>query len=454
MAGMDKFDYDLFVIGAGSGGVRVARMAAACGASVAIAEDRYLGGTCVNAGCIPKKLFFYASQFADDFEIAKGFGWDVGHPGFSWQTLIANKNDEIKRLNAVYQRILDEAGTLIIRGRASLAGAHSIVINGKTVTAERIIIATGGRPNIPDIPGREYIISSDEAFHLEALPERIILVGGGYIAVEFAGIFHGLGVETSLLYRGELFLRGFDRDLREFLAGEMRKKGIDIRFNADIGRIERGNGILIAALEDGEKMEAGQIMYATGRKPNTGDQGLEDIGVEMDAKGAVKVNQDYQTSIPSVYAIGDVTDRVNLTPVALAEGMSLAKTLFGNERNAVDYSDIPTCVFSQPNLATVGLTEEQARARYEGVDVYKSVFTPMRVSLSDSDEKAFVKLVVDRESDRVVGAHMAGPDAGEIIQGVGIAIKAGATKAVFDATIGIHPTVAEEFVSMRERYGD
>ncbi len=451
---MSKYQYDLFVIGAGSGGVRAARMSAGLGARVAIAEDRYLGGTCVNVGCVPKKLFVYASHFSEDFENAKSFGWDIGHTDFDWSTLIKNKNAEIKRLNGVYKKILDNSGAETIHGRAKIVDEHTVEINGEHITAERLLIATGGWPSVPDIPGKEHIISSNEAFFLESLPEKIIIVGGGYIAVEFAGIFHGLGVNTTLLYRGPLFLRGFDQDVREALANEMQKKGINIKFNSNISLIEKMDNELIATLEDGEQLEAGQIMYATGRKPMTENLGLETVSIELNKDNAIKVNDQYQTNIPSIYAIGDVTNRVNLTPVALAEGMVLAKRLFGNEDKDVDYSNIPTCVFSQPNIGTVGLTEAEAREQYDDIEIYKSSFKPMKLSLSDSDEKTFMKLIVDKKSDRVIGVHMLGPDAGEIIQGIGIAIKAGATKKSFDSTIGIHPTAAEEFVTMRDPVSD
>ncbi len=451
---MSKYQYDLFVIGAGSGGVRAARMSAGLGAHVAIAEDRHLGGTCVNVGCVPKKLFVYASHFTEEFENAKSFGWDIARTDFDWSTLIKNKNTEIKRLNGIYKKILDNSGAETIHGRAKIVDKHTVEINDDHITAERILIATGGWPSVPDIPGKEHIISSNEAFFLKSLPEKIVIVGGGYIAVEFAGIFHGLGVETTLLYRGPLFLRGFDQDVREALADEMQKKGINIKFDSNISEIEKSNDQFIATLEDGEQIEADQIMYATGRKPMTENLGLETVGIELDSDSAIKVNDEYQTNIHSIYAIGDVTNRVNLTPVALAEGMVLAKRFFGNEDKDVDYSNIPTCVFSQPNIGTVGLTEEQAREKYDDIDIYKSYFKPMKLSLSESNEQTFMKLIVDKKSDLVVGVHMLGPDAGEIIQGIGIAIKAGATKKVFDSTIGIHPTAAEEFVTMRDPVSD
>jgi len=451
---MAKYQYDLFVIGAGSGGVRTARMSASLDARVAIAEDRELGGTCVNVGCVPKKLFVYASHFTEDFENAKSFGWNTGPANFDWSTLIKNKNTEIKRLNGIYKKLLDNTGVETIYGRAKIIDEHTVEVKGEHFTAERILVATGGWPSVPDIAGKEHIITSNEAFFLESLPEKIIIVGGGYIAVEFAGIFHGLGVDTTLLYRGDLFLRGFDQDVRQALADEMQKKGIKIKFNTNISQIDKAGSQLIAMLEDEEQLEAGQIMYATGRKPMTNDLGLETVGIELDKNNSIKVNEQYQTNVSSIYAIGDVTNRVNLTPVALAEGMVLAKRFFGNDDKEVDYSNIPTCVFSQPNIGTVGLTEEQAREKFNNVKIYKSSFKPMKLSLSENDEKTFMKLIVDKNTDVVVGVHMLGPDAGEIIQGIGIAIKAGATKKIFDSTIGIHPTAAEEFVTMRDPASD
>ena len=447
---MDKFDYDLFVIGAGSGGVRAARMASSFGAKVAITEDRYLGGTCVNVGCVPKKLLVYASHFSEDFENAKGFGWTLGASNFNWQELIKNKNTEIARLNGVYGKILDSAGVELIEGHAALIDAHTVAVNDKHYSAERILIATGGWPSIPDIPGKEHIISSNEVFFLETLPEKIIIVGGGYIAVEFAGIFNGLGVDTTLLYRGPLFLRGFDQDVRKFLAAEMQKKGITLKFENNIDAIEKIDGQLQATLTDKSTLLADQIMYATGRKPKTEGMGIETLGITLDKNAAIVVNDQYQTNIPSIYALGDVTNRINLTPVALAEGMFLARMLYHNESSPVEYENIPTCVFSQPNIGTVGLTEEAAKEKYKQIDIYQSSFTPMKHTLSGDDEQTFMKLIVDKGSDLVVGVHMVGPDAGEIIQGIGIAMKAGAKKADFDKTIGIHPTTAEEFVTMRE----
>ena len=447
---MNKSDYDLFVIGAGSGGVRAARTASSFGAKVAITEDRYLGGTCVNVGCVPKKLLVYASHFAKDFENSKGFGWKSGLPSFNWKTLIENKNTEIARLNGVYEKLLDSAGVEQFEGHGTLVDEHTIVVNGKNYSAERILIATGSWPSIPDIPGKEHTISSNEVFFLETLPEKIVIVGGGYIAVEFAGIFNGLGVNTTLLYRGSLFLRGFDQDVRKFLAEEMRKKGIKLKFEANIDSIEKVNHQLQATLADKSSLLADQILYATGRKPRTAGMGIESLGISLDKNRAIIVNDQYQTNIPSIYAVGDVTNRVNLTPVALAEGMFLARRLYNNETSAVEYENIPTCVFSQPNIGTIGLTEEEARDSYDQIDVYKSSFTPMQHTLSGADEKTLMKLIVDKQSDLIIGVHMVGPEAGEIIQGIGIAMKAGASKTDFDKTIGIHPTTAEEFVTMRE----
>lgn len=450
---MSQYDFDLFVIGGGSGGVRAGRMAASFGARVAVAEERYMGGTCVNVGCVPKKLFSYAAHFAEDFEDAAGFGWTVGERSFRWQTLIENKNAEIERLNGIYDRLLGNAGATVIRGHAEITDPHTVNVGENRFTAERILVATGGWPYVPEFPGSRHAITSNEAFFLETLPERVLVVGGGYIAVEFAGIFNGLGCKTTQLYRGPLFLRGFDYDMREFLAGEMRKKGVDLRFDADVAEIhEAGSGYEVT-LEDGAVVETDLVMYATGRRPIVEGLGLEACGVNVSDKGAIVVDDNYRTNVESIYAIGDVTDRVNLTPVALAEGMALAWHLYRDQQRPVDYEYIPSAVFSQPNLATVGYIESEARKKFGKVTVYKSSFTPLKHTLSGSDEKTLMKLIVDDASDRVVGAHMVGPDAGETIQGLAVALKAGATKATFDRTIGIHPTSAEEWVTMREPAG-
>ena len=450
---MSEYDYDLFVIGAGSGGVRAARMAGGFGARVAIAEDRYLGGTCVNVGCIPKKLFVYASHFAEDFHDAAGYGWQVAEPVFKWDELLNNKNKEISRLNGIYKNLLERNGVRLFDGRAELGGPNTVRINGKSISAQRILVATGGWPHIPDIPGKQYIISSNEAFFLETLPASVVIVGGGYIAVEFAGIFQGLGVDTTLVYRGDLFLRGFDHELREFLAAQMRQKGIKLLFNTRIGSIDKQGNRYRVNTPDTGTLTTDLIMYATGRRPNTSGLGLDKAGVKLNDKGAIVIDAEYRSSTPSIYAIGDVTDRMNLTPVATAEGTALANNLYNNQSRRVDYRDIPTCIFSQPNLGTVGLTEEQARQQYANVEIYKSSFTNLKHTLTGNSEKTLMKIIVDKDTDRVLGVHMVGADAGEIIQGIGIALKAGATKATFDATIGIHPTAAEEFVTMREPAG-
>lgn len=447
---MSKYDYDLFVIGAGSGGVRAARMSSAFGARVAIAEERYLGGTCVNVGCVPKKLFVYASQFSSDFKTSTGFGWDVNETRFDWKRLLEHKNLEIERLNGVYEKLLVNAGVSLLDGHASIVDKHTVRIGDQQISAEYILVATGGWPVVPEFPGNDLAITSNQAFYLDRLPDRIAIVGGGYIAVEFAGIFNGLGVDTTLIYRGPLFLRGFDEDIRQHLAVQLKAKGVKLQFESSVTRIEKTESGLNVRLDSGEIQCVDKIMYATGRKPKIDGLGLEAVGVERDQHDAIIVNSNYQTSVASIYALGDVTNRVNLTPVALAEGMALAKALFGNTPTQVDYDYIPTCVFSQPNIGTVGLTEQQAEQQFDAIVIYKSIFKPMKYSLTDSNEQTLMKLIVDKKTDRVVGAHMVGPDAGEIIQGLAIAIKAGATKAVFDSTIGIHPTTAEEFVTMRE----
>jgi len=447
---MPRFDFDLFTIGAGSGGVRASRFAAAFGARVAIAEERYFGGTCVNVGCIPKKLFSYAAHYREDFHDAAGYGWSSTAGEFDLARLIANKNREIERLNGIYRRLLDTAGVTVFDGRATLIDAHTVEINGARRSARYILVATGGWPVMPAIPGAELAITSNEAFFLPALPRRVVVVGGGYVAVEFASIFNGMGAETTLVYRGARILRGFDHELGTVLAEEMVKKGVKIRLDANIAAIAPADGGLRATLADGGTLDADCIMYATGRAPNTRKLGLEASGVTLIAKDAIAVDAYSQSTVASIYAIGDVTDRVNLTPVATAEGVAVANTLFNNRPTALDYENIPTAVFANPNVATVGSSEENARLRGGAIDVYATRFRPLRHTLSGSDEQMFMKLVVERVSNRVVGAHMVGADAGEIIQGIAIAIKCGATKAQFDATIGIHPTAAEEFVTLRE----
>ncbi len=453
---MANHDLDLFVIGGGSGGVRAARMAAQAGAKVAIVESYRYGGTCVIRGCVPKKLLVYASHFHEDFEDAAGFGWQVGGAAFDWARLIANKDREIDRLEGVYERLLQESGVEVLRGHGRLLDAHRVHVETadgegeRTLSAETILIATGGRPVFPPGAGWEHGITSNEAFHLERLPERIVVYGGGYIAVEFAGIFNGLGARVTQIYRGPQILRGFDDDVRDTLAGELVKKGIDLRVETLIDRIEKADGYLEVHLSDGEILDCDTVMAATGRTPNTENLGLDAAGVALDDKGAVKVDAFSQTSQPNVYAVGDVTDRINLTPVAIQEAMAFVDTVFRNNPRAMDHADVPSAVFSQPPVATVGLTEAQAREQAGALDLYRSTFRPLKHTLSGRDERTMMKLIVARDSQKVLGAHMVGLDAAEIIQGVAIAIKMGATKADFDATVGIHPTAAEEFVTMRE----
>ncbi len=446
---MSNYDLDLFVIGAGSGGVRASRMSAGYGARVAVAEASNLGGTCVNLGCVPKKLMVYASSFSAAAEDAAGFGWTVPTPTFEWATLIANKDREIERLNSIYGKLLEDSGVRIVKGRARLLDRNTVKVGGESFTAERILVATGGQPFKSGIPGHDLSITSDEIFHLERQPERIVIAGGGYIAVEFAGIMNGMGSEVTLVYRGPLFLRGFDDDVRTTLAEEMRKRGITLRFDTLIEEIESTGDGLAATTNHSDVIEADQVLSAMGRLPNTGGLNLEEVGVELTDRGAVVVNEDLESSVPGIFAIGDCIDRVALTPVALAEGMAIAETLFNGNPTIVDYTNIPSAVFSQPNIGSVGFTEAEARAKEYEVEIYRSTFRPMVHTLSGRDERTMMKLVVDRKTDKVLGVHMVGPEAGEIIQGMAVALKAGATKATFDSTIGIHPTAAEEFVTMR-----
>jgi glutathione reductase (NADPH) len=427
-------------------------VSAGYGARVAIAESGAFGGTCVNVGCIPKKLFSYAAHFREEFEIAAGFGWTLGAPRFHWPTLLANKDREIARLNGVYERILQNAGVEILRGRATLTGPHEVEINGRRHSARHILVATGSWPVIPPIPGREHAITSNEAFHLERLPARALVVGGGYIALEFASIFHGLGVNTTLSYRGKRLLRGFDGEMGTRIAEEMAAKGMKLHFGAEpIEIFKRPNGALEVLYGDKSTQDTDLVLFATGRRPNTVNLGLEALGVKLAADGAVVVDRYSKSTVDSIHAIGDVTNRINLTPVATAEAMWLARTLFRDEPTPVDHDNVPTAVFANPNLATVGLSEESARERFGAVDIYKTAFRPLKLTVTEKKERTFMKLVVAQATQKVVGAHMIGPDAGEIIQGVAIAVKMGATKAQFDATIGIHPTMAEEFVTLREK---
>ena len=447
---MADFDFDLFVIGAGSGGVRAARMAAGFGARVAVAEDRYMGGTCVNVGCVPKKLYVYASEFGKAFKDARGFGWDSETAPFNWATLRDNKKAEIARLNAIYRNLLSGVEATMIDGRARILDPQTVEVNGQSYCAEKILVATGGWPHVPEFPGNDLVITSNEIFDLETFPQRLLVVGGGYIAVEFAGIFNGLGAEVTQLYRGPLFLRGFDPDIRAHAAQEIAKTGVDLRFETNVQSITRGAGGLQVSLTDGSSLETDVVLYATGRKPHLDGLGLENTGVKLTEFGAVAVDEHFQTDEPGIFALGDVTGGMELTPVALAEGMAFARRQFGALENTVDYDFIPTAVFCQPNIGTVGFTEEEARAKFGHIRLFKSTFKPMKHTISGRDEKTFMKLIVDKASDRVVGVHMMGPDAGEIMQGIAIALRAGATKALFDSTIGIHPTAAEEFVTMRE----
>jgi len=446
-----SYDFDLFVIGAGSGGVRASRFAASYGARVAVAESRYLGGTCVNVGCVPKKLMVYAAHYQDEFALSRSFGWEVEAKGFDWNTLINNKNTEIERLNGIYENLLENSGVSLINGHAKIIDAHTVEVAGKQYTAEHILIAVGGWPQIPDIPGREHVTDSNQVFYLKEQPKRVLVVGGGYIAVEFASVFHGLGSETQLAYRGDLFLRGFDGDVREHVHQELLKKDMTLRFNCDVQRIDKQeDDSLLITFKDGQSTEVDCVFYATGRRPMLDNLGLENVNVKLNDNGYIAVDELYQTSESSILAIGDVTGGLQLTPVALAEGMAVARRLFRKEDyRPVSYELIPTAVFCLPNISTVGLTEEEARAEGFDVQIFKSSFRPMKLSLSDQQERIFMKLIVDQATDRVLGCHMVGPDAGELIQGLAVALKAGATKQVFDETIGIHPSAAEEFVTMR-----
>jgi glutathione reductase (NADPH) len=446
---VSTYQYDLLVIGAGSGGVRAARFASQYGARVAIAEDLYLGGTCVNVGCVPKKLMVNASHFEELFRDSVGYGWSPGTPAFDWGTLIANKDREIGRLNEIYGRLLEQAGATIYRAHARLLDEHTAQIGDQTVTAANILLATGCWPWVPEFPGSEFAITSNELFHLETLPRRMVIVGGGYIAVEFAGVFNGLGVETEIVHRGDLFLRGFDTEVRNHLAAEMGKKGVKISFKQEIERITKNDDDLRLWLRDGTTIDCDCVLYATGRRPRVENLGLEAAGVQLDPAGYIDVDEYFQTNVPNIYAIGDVIGGIELTPLALAQGMAVAKTLFRGEPTTVDTEFIPTAVFSQPSLATVGYSEELARARFGEIGVFVAQFTQLKHTMTGNSERTLMKLVVDKASDRVVGAHMVGPDAGEIMQGIAVAVRAGATKAMFDTTLGIHPTAAEEFVTMR-----
>jgi glutathione reductase (NADPH) len=451
---MTAYDFDMITIGAGSGGVASSRRAGSYGARVAICEGRRVGGTCVLRGCVPKKLLVYGAHVHDELEDAKGYGWTIGEAALDWGRLIEAKNRELDRLNGIYVRMLRDAGVEIIDGWAKVVDPHTVEVGGKRLTARYILVATGSHPLRPDIPGAELGISSDEALDLVQLPRRVLIVGGGYIAVEFAGIFNAVGVEVTLAVRGDNILRGFDRDIRGTLSEEMRKRGIRILCETLVRSVERQAGGYSVRLAGGDMIETDLVLFATGRVPSTANLGLESVGVRLDEKGAIQVDGFSQTSVPSIYAVGDVTDRINLTPVAIAEGRALAETLFHDNPMQMNHDDVPSAVFSHPPVGTVGLGEMQARAKYGKVDIYRARFRPMKHTLSGRDERTMMKLVVDRASQRVVGAHMVGADAPEIIQGIAIAVKCGATKAQFDATVGIHPTAAEEFVTMRDPVPD
>jgi glutathione reductase (NADPH) len=449
---MAEFDVDLFVIGGGSGGVRAARIAAGHGARVMVAEEYRMGGTCVIRGCVPKKLFVMGSHVHQEIEDAAGFGWTIQPPAFDWPTLVANKDKEIARLEGIYAVNVEKAGAEIVKARAVLEDAHTVRLStGRTVKARTILIATGGAPNHgPVIPGIEHVISSNEAFHLAELPKRIVIQGGGYIALEFAGIFAGFGSDVTVIYRGDNILRGFDEDVRTHLRAEMEKAGITILTGCTVTRVDRHGKDFTSHLSNGSSIASDQVMFAIGRHPNVANLGLETAGVAINPKnGGVAVDGWSKTSVPNIYAIGDVTHRINLTPVAIREGHAFADTVFGNRPVQVDHATIPTAVFSQPEVGTVGLTETEARAQFGHVDVYKTTFRPIKATMSGRDTRVLMKLLVDSQTDRVLGCHIVGDSAAEIIQAVAIAVKMKATKADFDATVALHPTAAEELVTMR-----
>lgn len=446
---MNRYDYDLFTIGGGSGGVRASRFASQYGAKVALAEKSHLGGTCVNLGCIPKKLMSYAAHFPDDVTDAAGFGWRTGEMTLDWSVLMANKDREIARLNGVYRSTLEKASVTVLEGHARIEDAHTVMVDGRRITARHILVATGGHPTRPDVTGSEHGITSDDFFHLKALPPRAVVSGGGYIAVELASILNGLGSKVTLVYRDKRLLRTMDHDLGPFLAAELVKKGIDVRLEATIGAIHADGDIKHVQLNDGRTIDAECVLFATGRHANTANLGLENAGVLVRDNGSIIVDEQFRTSVDSIYAIGDVIGRIALTPVALAEGMVVAANLFQHAERRMSYENIPTAVFSHPNVGSVGMTETNARKEYANLNIFKTEFKALKHTLSGSTEGTFMKLVVDAASDRVLGLHMVGPDAGELVQGFAVALQCRATKAQFDATIGIHPTMAEEFVTMR-----
>jgi glutathione reductase (NADPH) len=449
---MSRFDYDLIVLGAGSGGVRAARVAAQLGARVAIVEANALGGTCVNVGCIPKKLLSYAGEVSSELRDAAGYGWCIGASEFSWPTLIERKNAEIERLNGVYGRLLEQAGVGLVEGRARLVDPHIVEVESERMTAERVLVATGSQPLGLGVPGEEHAITSDQAFYLDELPKRPLVAGGGYIGVEFASIFRGLGADVTLVQRSNQVLRGFDEDIRSFLGEELERRGIDLRCARTIRRIEASGADLTVELSDGQRVEADLVLSAVGRVPNTRGLGLEEVGVELGPRGQVLVDESYRSNVPSVFALGDVIDRLQLTPVAIHEAMAFAHQQFGEGprgRHRVAYESVPTAVFSHPAVGTVGLSEQQAHHECPNVVVFRTSFRPLKHTLSGSDERTFMKLVVDEDTDRVLGVHLVGPEAGEIIQGFAVAVTCGATKAQLDRTVGVHPTSAEELVTMR-----
>ncbi len=443
-------DFDLFVVGGGSGGVACARRAASHGARVGLVEESRMGGTCVHRGCIPKKFLVYASHFHHEFEDAAGYGWTVGESSFDWATMVAAKCKELDRLESIYRRLLKESGVTSFDGHGALIDANTVEVDGARHSADTLLVATGGWPFIPDLPGSELAITSNEAFDLPELPERIVIVGGGYIACEFACIFNGLGVEVVQLYRSDMILRGFDMDVREICCEEMRKTGVDVRLNENAVKLEKSSNGIVVTTSQGNRLEVDQVMFATGRAPNTAGIGIEEVGVELNHKGAVNVDSGSCSNVANIYAVGDCTDRVNLTPVAIHEGRCLAETLYNNNPQIPDHRNIPTAVFTQPEIGTVGMSEEDARTHCAAVDIYKTRFRPLKHTLTGRDETVFMKLVVDRSNDRVVGCHMIGSGAGEMSQLLGVAIKAGATKAQFDETVAVHPTSAEELVTMYE----
>ena len=451
---MQTYDFDFFVIGGGSGGVRAARMAGQRGARVALAEVADMGGTCVNVGCIPKKLYSYAAHFADFFEESHGFGWEGKAPTFNWETLKTNRAKEIKRLNGIYVNLLDGAGVKIIKGWATLVNANTVKVGDQPYSAKNILISTGGTALVPAVEGHEHVVTSDHMFDLNPFPKRLLVVGAGYIACEFTSIFNGLGSQVTQIHRGDKVLTGFDEDVRSFIAAEMTKTGVSFKFKTEVASITKKPDGLHVKTKDGANLTVDTVLYATGRIANSSGLGLGAVGVDVNAAGAIKVNDQYQTSVPSIYALGDVTARVQLTPVALGEAMVVVDQLFGpatgKAPRSMSYDFIPTAVFTHPNIGTVGYTESQARDKFDNVSVYRADFKALKHTLSGSTERTLMKLLVDDSTDRVVGLHMVGPDAGEVVQGFAVAMKAGATKAVFDSTIGIHPTMAEEFVTMRE----